>query len=264
MPRACLICGSTPATEEHVWAKWLKKITRHETGKYQMGITTDPDGWREWTGASFEHTARVLCERCNHRLGELDGRVRPVVEGLILGTATSVNSTEQAELAQWLYKTGLMVSTTLRHEASALPPWHYSGLEETLDLPPASAVWIGLIDRRVQEAALWVQRFQWRDRYVSDPPPAEGYIFVLGVGELAAIVGVLDVRQSPASTDMNPFILGSLGVGRLLRIWPASQHYGFRWPPPQTIRAEDLRGIADAFVKTLQPRSADDAPRPGN
>jgi hypothetical protein len=216
-----------------------------------MGVTSDPANWREWTGATFEHTARVLCERCNERLGELEGHVGPVVERLLTRVDTSITPAQQKELAQWLYKTGLMVSTTLDHEATAIPRWHYEDLEASLDLPPASIVWIGLLDERVNEVAFWVQRFQWWDKFLQDPPESEGYLFVLGIGELAAVVGVLDTRQSPASTDMNPFHLGGLGTGRLLRIWPSSDHYGHRWPPPLTIRGEDLKGLADSFVRQV-------------
>jgi hypothetical protein len=248
-PRSCWICGAIPASEEHVWAKWLKRITRHPIGKYQIGVTSDPENWREWTGATFEHTARVLCRRCNQRLGELEGYVRPIVDRLLSGADTSIAPAEQKALAHWLYKTGLMVSTTLDHEATAIPRWHYQDLDASLDLPPASIVWIGLLDQRVNEVALWVQRFQWWDKFLPDPPESEGYLFVLGIGELAAVAAVLDTRQSPDSTDLNPFRLEGLGAGRLLRIWPSSNEYGLRWPPPLTIRGEDLKRLADAFVR---------------
>jgi hypothetical protein len=216
-----------------------------------MGVTPDPASWREWRGASFEHTARVLCKPCNTRLGELEGLVGPVVDRLLTRASSSITPAEQKELAQWLYKTGLMVSTTINHDATAIPRWHFEDLKASLDLPPASVVWIGLLDQRVNEVALWVQRFQWWDKTLAEPPESEGYLFVLGIGELAAVVGVLDTRQSPASTDMNPFLLGGLGARRLLRIWPSSDHFGHRWPPPKVIRGEDLSGITGSFVRQM-------------
>ena len=249
-PRACVICRGTPATREHVWPKWLKKISASEIGNYTMGVATNPENWREWTGAPFEHTSRVLCSRCNHRLSGLEGRIRPIIERLLTPGGTTISPNEQTQLGQWLYKTGLMVATTIDDPATHLPKWHYTGLGDSLDLPPASVVWLGMLDRRVHEGALWVQRFQWRDRELADPIEAEGYILVLGIGEVAAVVGVLDTSQSPDSTPMSPFVLGQLGMGKLLRVWPASQHYGVKWPPPDRMQGEDLRGIADAFARS--------------
>ena len=54
---------------------------------------------------------------------------------------------------------------------------------------------------------------------------------------------------------MNPFILGDLGAGRLLRIWPPSTFYQQPWPPPLPLRGEDLSGIAEAFVGFVNGRA---------
>jgi len=143
-----------------------------------------------------------------------------------------------------------MVSTTIRVEAAALPSAHYSGLGSTLDLPPASVVWVGLLDKRIHEALFVVQRFQWWDRQAQAPTLSEGYVLVIGIGELAAVVAVLDTRQSEGSSDLDlPFVLEGPGIGRLLQIWPSSRHYGHRWPPPATISAPDLERIASAFAR---------------
>lgn len=165
------------------------------------------------------------------------------------GALTSITPAEQLLIAHWIYKTGLMVSTTMDATSAGLPRWHYAALDQSFDLPPASVVWIGRLDQRVYEAALWVQRFQWWDRQLENPPAAEGYVFVLGIGELASVVGVLDTSQSPESSEfVRPWILGSLGVGRLVRVWPSSQHYGHRWPPPDFLSGHDIDGIAAKFA----------------
>jgi hypothetical protein len=262
--RACWICGRTPATAEHVWPKWLKRISAHETSSYKMGITDDAATLREWKSGTFEHTARVLCETCNHRLGELESEVRPIVEALLAGTASSIHPDDQRTLAAWLYKTGLMVATTIKQEAASLPRAHYKELESTLDLPPASVVWVGLLDERIHEGLFVVQRFQWWDRQAEVPTLCEGYLFVLGIGELAAVVAVLDTRQSTASSDLDlPFVLDGPGIGRLLRIWPSSSHYGHRWPPPATISGPALEGMASAFAQWATQRGPREEPTAG-
>ncbi|MDQ6898445.1 MAG: hypothetical protein M3256_04810 [Actinomycetota bacterium] len=54
----------------------------------------------------------------------------------------------------------------------------------------------------------------------------------MSIADVAALVAVLDVRQSPGSTDMYPFVQGGAAAGRLSRIWPVSEHYSVNWPPP--------------------------------
>lgn len=254
MRRPCWICRAPNSTEEHVWPEWLQKIATSPVGKYRVGVTIDPAGWREWTGAAFEHTSRVLCDQCNHRLGELEGQVAQLIPTMVRGQSIRLAIAEQEMLAQWMYKTGLMVSTTNRHEASALPKDHYSELAKSLDLPPASAVWIAQVQDPSYQAALWVQRFEWHDRELAQPPVGEGYIFALSVADLAGVVAVLDVRQSPESTDMKPFQLGGLAQGRLLRIWPASNHYSVSWPPALKLSAAEFQHLAESFQRLSSDR----------
>jgi len=250
--RECRICGGKPTTLEHLWPKWLRRFSPHPVGVYRYGITSDPTGWQKFQRASFDHKSRVLCRLCNERLGtELEGPVAVLFERLLTGDAVAIPPGEQRLLAQWFYKTGLMVATTVSAEAATLPSRHYRDLGTSYDLPPTSVVWVGQLEGRLQEAGLWVQRFQWQDRLLDDPPASEGYILVLGVLDLAAVIGVLDARQSPASTDMNPFLLGDLGAARLLRIWPPSSFYSQSWPPPLPLRGQDLSQIAERFVRLV-------------
>jgi hypothetical protein len=180
-------------------------------------------------------------------LGELEGVVAQLIPAMVGGSAKRLTDTDQELLARWLYKTGLMVSTTNRHEASALPKAHYAELESSLDLPPASAVWVAEIQDPAYEAALWLQRFQWHDRTVADAPSGEGYIFALSVRDVMGLVAVLDARQSPESKDFQPFVLGGMAQGRLLRIWPVSNHYSVVWPPPSKLTSADFDHLAGSL-----------------
>jgi hypothetical protein len=148
-----------------------------------------------------------------------------------------------------MYKTGLMVSTTYRHEANALPKIHYSDLAQSFDLPPTSAVWIAQVYRPAYQVALYTQRFYWHDKQLTDAPIGEGYFFALSIADIAGVVAVLDVRQSPESSDMQPFLLAGPAPGRLFRMWPSSEHYGVRWPPPLRLTAADFQSIAESFQR---------------
>lgn len=253
MGRPCWICGAPDSTEEHVWPEWLQKITTSPVGKTRIGIAGDPSSWREWIGAAFEHTARILCWDCNHDLGALEGKVAQLIPAMVNGQQIRLDGDEQELLGQWLYKTGLMVSTTNRHEATSLPQAHYAELSKSLELPPASAVWIAQIENPEYLVALCVQRFQWQDRLLAAPPVSEGYIFAMSVRDIAAVVAVVDSRQSPDSPDLFPFKLGGLAAGRLARIWPSSKDYGVPWPPALKIAAEEFQQIADSLHRLGPP-----------
>ena len=247
MGRPCWICGAPDSTKEHVWPEWLQNITSSPTLNYRIGVSHDPTTWRQWTGAAFEHTSRVLCDVCNGVLGDLEGKVAQLIPRMVKAESIRLGSVEQKLLAQWFYKTGLMVATTTRHNAGDLPKDHYSRLSQTLDLPPTSEAWVAEIEQPRYSAALWLQRFDWQDRLLSDAPEAQGYIFALSVATVAGIVAVLDTSQSPQSAEMPAFELRGRAPGRLLRIWPSSRHYGVPWPPSLKLTASDFQELADSF-----------------
>jgi hypothetical protein len=233
----------------------LKQIASSSAGTYRIGVGDDQAEWREWQGAAFDLTAKVLCSSCNGRLGGLESEVSPLIRAMVGGQPMRLYSQEQALLAQWLWKTALMVATANRDEASTLPKGHYAGLRSSFDLPPASTVWVGRVINPLHEAAVWVQRFLWRDGRLDDPPPAEGYSVVLTIKDLVGFVAIFDTRQSPESDpSVPPVFLGELGVGRLLRIWPRSQHYGVVWPPASTFTAAETRQLAKTIERAAQLR----------
>jgi len=162
---------------------------------------------------------------------------------------TSIEPASQETLAHWLYKTGLMVSTTMDHEAARLAGHHYAELAETLDLPPASFVWAGRLEHPVHEAALWVQRFEWWDKQMEPPTRCYGFAFLLAIKELVGFVVVFDLRQSPGSDDMNPIRPGSRLQEKFVRVWPPSAHYGLKWPPPSNLSVDDLESIRRAIAE---------------
>jgi hypothetical protein len=154
---------------------------------------------------------------------------------MVGGNSLHLASAEQEMVAQWIYKTGLMVSPTHRDKANALPRSHYFDLKKNLDLPPVSGVWIAQVEKPAYPAGLWLQRYEWRDRELAEPPIGEGFIFAMNVAELAGVVAVPYSSQSSEST------------GRLMKIWPAPDYYGVRWPPLEKLTASDFIQLAESL-----------------
>jgi len=75
----------------------------------------------------------------------------------------------------------------------------------------------------------------------------------MSVADVVGVVAVLDVRQSPQSTDVKPFLLGGAAVGRLARVWPPSPHFGVSWPPPLEMTAEQFQDLADSLTRVASP-----------
>jgi len=67
----------------------------------------------------------------------------------------------------------------------------------------------------------------------------------MSVADVVGVVAVLDVRQSPQSTDVKPFLLGGAAVGRLARVWPPSPHFGVSWP--------QFQDLADSLTRVASP-----------
>jgi hypothetical protein len=166
---------------------------------------------------------------------------------MVGGNSLHLASAEQEMVAQWIYKTGLMVSPTHRDKANALPRSHYFDLKKNLDLPPVSGVWIAQVEKPAYPAGLWLQRYEWQDRELAEPPIGEGFIFAMNIADLAGVVAVPYSSQSPESTDMLPFELAGLARGRLMKIWPAPDYYGVRWPPLEKLTASDFIQLAESL-----------------
>jgi hypothetical protein len=252
--RPCWVCGAPKASEEHVWPEWLKDYADRPTGTYWIGVEGDPTATREWTGAAFELTSRVLCEPCNKRFGEkVEGPAAQLIPRMFGGQPKRLDPTEQRLLAQWFYKTALMVATANRVQASALPKPHYLDLSRSYDLPPHSMMWLAHIADPKQEVTLRLQRFNWRDPDITDAPQVEGYGFVASVKDVAAFALIFDTRQSPNSAAHPPLELGAKGVGRLVRIWPPPGHYSVAWPPPTAISYDEVLDLLRTIQRAATP-----------
>jgi hypothetical protein len=230
----CVFCGMTGSlSREHVVAKWLRKALQIR------------EPVREFSGAMYIGKAETLaivfhevCDSCNKTWMEaLEAAVRPVLEPLLLGAAAGerrvLDPDQQAILATWAAKTGLLLALSkFRGKDYGWVPadtlqwlYHHHGL---LMPPPGSRVWMsGLmtsdVPASVQAACL----------YDDDRNPAAQCV-TFSVGCVLLQVFAPSLADADISPDIEIWLApASAYQSALLQIAPSGSPV--RWPPQAVI-----------------------------
>lgn len=83
MAKTCVFCGQRPESKskEHVIPRWLIELTGDPKRQVSFG-TYNITGKRP-TVLAFDRLTFPACERCNGDFSALEGRAKPVIEGLL-------------------------------------------------------------------------------------------------------------------------------------------------------------------------------------
>lgn len=117
--KACIFCGASPTTKEHLLPEWLAR----EIQASDLNVKwTRPDGTKSWRGPddSFGTTVSCACgENCNNGwMSRLEDQVRPILGPMATGQRRHLPPVEQAVLARWAWKTAIVGQATMRDEAN--------------------------------------------------------------------------------------------------------------------------------------------------
>lgn len=243
----CVFCGTTGSlSTEHVVPKWLRRALLIQ------------ENVREFSGTKYVGAAETLaivfhevCRSCNHGWMEtLESAVRPVLEPLLLGatagTSIVLGPDDQAILATWAVKTGLMLALSKFRDTDHgwIPAdtlqWLYQ--HHTLLLPPPGCrVWMAGLDTSSIPASV-----QATCLYDDDGNPAAQFV-TFSVG--CAMFQVFAPRQQDAdvAADTETW-LAPAGVFQLalLQITPADSPV--RWPPSAVCNAADRERVAQRLT----------------
>ena len=67
--RACIFCGGTPVTKEHLVGRWAVGLLAKSNGTSSSAATSQraqqPGDTRQWRARAIDRQARVVCEPCN-------------------------------------------------------------------------------------------------------------------------------------------------------------------------------------------------------
>lgn len=241
--RVCAFCGASGVTREHVWPKWLRKLTKNSGGRYRFGLSGVPSTLRDFEAPSFSHTIRRVCRTCNTGwMSELETATEILMTSMFAGECPVLGGAEQDTLSRWMYKTALVVALLNDEtDATRVDPAHYRGVANGA-MPANTTIWLGNMKGGELEAGSWLQRIEWDDR-LEPGRGGDGYLFIVAVLSVVAIGTVMG-----GTGDIPPpFKMGPLSLESFQRIWPTSNNYATVWEKTRPLALDDLQEIASAW-----------------
>jgi hypothetical protein len=239
----CVFCCMTGSlSTEHVVPRWLRKALQIR------------EPVREFAGATYVGKAENLaivfhevCDICNKTwMGALEAAARPVLEPLLLGAAAGdwrvLGPDQQAILATWAVKTGLLLALSkFRGKDNGWIPadtlqWLYHHHDLVMP-PPGCRVWMGGlmttdVPASVQAACL----------YDGDRNPAAQCV-TFSVGCVLFQVFAPMLADADISPDTETW-LAPAGAYQSVLLQIAPSGSPLRWPPRAVIDAADRELMA--------------------
>lgn len=142
---ACIFCGDSDMTEEHLIAAWVLRAF-HRQRRPEPGFTGTFVGRGEMQLSPEEpiSTARVVCRSCNNGwLSVIDNAAAEVLKPLIRGDDTvTLDGSEQAAFAAWIYKCALIFDAAAKGSNGELVSLR-EGFRESREAGPGCVIYAG-------------------------------------------------------------------------------------------------------------------------
>lgn len=245
MSRACIFCGETPLTKEHLIGRWAARfVDREQRNIFQRsdreGEPLQPGDTRRWQARAYDRQARVVCENCNGGwMSDLETAVSSLLNPEALN-GRPLDPKEQSLLAIWAMKTALTMDAAQSPDSRVIPREAARRFGRNRELPDGAQVWIAS--------------------------------YTGGDDQIPAFAGLgidLDDRQNPRrgwrDIAVSTFIVGpfvfqvfsairTLGTTSLERTFPPGTHIAHLWPidGPAIWRHEPGLGAAEVIAFSEQ------------
>jgi hypothetical protein len=169
-PKACIFCGATPLSKEHIWSEWTYKIlprikgASHTRGVIDTSRITTKEhrivSQKTYQGSVNSIKLRAVCTSkprsvnslgnvgCNNGwMSDLETAVKPIVTPLILDQQTILGKERLQTLASWI-ATKVMVAEYSDPPRVVSTAEDRKFLMETGEPPATWKIWIGRQDGR--------------------------------------------------------------------------------------------------------------------
>ena len=143
----CIYCGKKAGSEEHVFPQWLRKKFKG-SGSLEHKVNINQPVLFKHRIEDVRITVRSVCQQCNNVwMSDLQQEAKPIIEGLLDETTTSLSLQDCRTLTCWAVMTVMCLET--RNESSV---WLYKPLERTLfyanrEIPENTEVWLAHFER---------------------------------------------------------------------------------------------------------------------
>jgi hypothetical protein len=243
--RACIFCGGTPLTKEHLIGRWAGRFADSEQRNIlqrsdREGEPPQPGDVRQWQARAYDRQARVVCENCNSGwMSDLETAVSSLLDPEALN-GRPLDPREQALLATWAMKTALTMDAAQSPDNRVIPFKAARRFGRDHQLPDGAEVWMA--------------------SYTGDDDQIPAFAG-LGID--------LDDRQNPrrgwrdiavSTFVVGPFVfqvfstIRALGSTTLERTFPPGPHIASIWPidDPATWRHQPGLGATDVIAFSEQ------------
>jgi len=225
LTRACIFCGKTPTTREHIFPQWVSRLLvkspRGFPSKNRM-ILRSGSGEHTWQSHEpINFVAKCVCADCNGGwMHDIEQSAQPVLTSMIMGQRTTLDAEAQGVVATWI---GLKAIVG-RYGHRPVDPVDRDWLDHFYVNHRPPETWYEWITGYVGKSPFYYEGRDITLTLPDDPTFAattpHGVLMALIVGYLA--VKVLGIRQGTPSEP---------GATRLFRIWPTTSDSFLSWPP---------------------------------
>ncbi|MEN9646169.1 MAG: hypothetical protein RL238_2838 [Actinomycetota bacterium] len=254
--RACLWCGRTPLTREHLVPQWLLSVLMevspnhdgYDTGWEYLSIAGD-DTSRVFEQAEPGVVVRAVCEPCNTGwMAQLEGDCQAVLGPLVRGERTTLSVSDQLTLARWIAKTAALMSR-FKPGSFVLSDDDLSHIMNEGTAPLGFHTRLAFRDDAVRTPTnFYVASFYAvaaSGDVISDPGEPNGFAVTLGLGHFAACVYGGEAFNRPERWRE--------GGDSPLMVWPPTRE-GIQWPPSYPVLADSdaLRAFHEGIFVGVQ------------
>ncbi|MDA0136405.1 hypothetical protein [Solirubrobacter deserti] len=254
--KACIFCGGTPLTREHLWPDWLRRELEIKAGfDWRMQQESDGTTTRDqaWTAPPFNQQVKAVCARCNNGwMSEIESAAKPILQALVRAEGRQLHRRMQRTLATWAFLKACIFDE-LHPAERTVPEAHRQFLYEHKE-PPPDGVWIRVATYEARDIGHYAyQGIRLGKR--GEPEPAEVTVYFVTMTAVALVLQVtgslLDEWRFKDVPYPDEFAVAE--------IWPSSARVDFK--QRNLLTHETLIGFTKALYNVMGSLTAP-VPRP--
>jgi hypothetical protein len=233
MPQCAFCLREAKLTGEHIWSDWICELYPDIRVIFRKWSAGD-SGVSEWETGSMDHTAKVVCKRCNEGwMSNLEScHAKPAMKDAILSEERTILDTEKlAAISRFAFKTAVIGDHTERKKLPFFPSQVRRRFANTLKIPDGFQVWIGCIGENDRHHGVFRRRY-W---HTPQGAPAGLKLFVVtwGVGRFIFQATATRWNRGSYRKHLLPFLTQDRNWDSFsIPIWPMlTGPLKAQWPP---------------------------------